>query len=170
MKRIVLVLLLLCSLPSAAIAVSGVGAHVGGSPVKLSPCATNFTRTAPNLCMRTDALSLGVASTACTSISLPDPSAQALVIQYQLIVNGQNTLNATDTVTYQTSSVSNCATIQARGIASVKEFAAINNLQIMEVDGLGIFPVVGGAIWEIVLNAGGAGSAAARQIRGYYDK
>lgn len=159
----------------------GVGVHdhadanTGGAAVDCAApcsnrsCAANFTRVAPNLCLRTDAPSLTTAPTSCTSLSLPAAGATSLLIMYDMSLNGLNSVGNFDTATYDIHANSGCTAVRAEVAAGVKEFVAANNVAVVLQQSYLWVPVAGGAVWEIFINAAGAGSFVIRQIRGYTD-
>jgi hypothetical protein len=151
-------------------AASGVGASIGGVPVKLGPCDANFNRKAPNLCMRDDALSTAVQSTSCTAVTLPT-NAKTLIIHYQLVVTGQNSVNTVDQAALDFYPSSSCTFAQRLALISAQctELVAANDLNLCTPQGMTQISVPAGGLWLKAIATGGVSTNARMQIRGYTD-
>jgi hypothetical protein len=148
-------------------------AVVSGLPplYRAGACASGFTRVAPNLCKRTDAISTASFPTSCTAVTLPATGAKELIYHIDAAVAAGNVAMTLRDVSVFWYSDAGCTVSPGRWRMWRLEDAALalhTNLAVVSQEYR--IAVPSGGLWvRMTKNTASTNTDGAFQIRGYHD-
>lgn len=141
---------------------------VSGTLTSTKACASGFTRAGPNFCVRTDSVSTTpLTRDACTVITKPDSSANALLVHFELNARGANISGALRSSEVGVWNATCDSTRHSRVFTAGFEFNATTS-DISMWKGNVVIPTIGSIAFLFQDDAGNVGLAS-YQIRGYFD-
>lgn len=153
------------------------GTAVLGNPDLMSiECATNYTRIFPHFCAYSNgqiSTSLSTSGTVDLNVNLVfgvPTSASWILVNVVGRLYGGNVLNQLDSIILSFCFATGCAlTSSERFEMSIKEFVAINNLEILTISKTMQAPLHNGLLTYTTSKVGGAGTNNNLYVIGYYD-